>query len=120
MSYVHPYGSTLPEQGVIGRGYGLISDTGRVEFRVTQSGNLELYLDGSRKLWSFDNKNASFVKMQTDGNCVAYQGDGTAVWHTATNGSDHPYALVCQNDGNLVLYAKGGRAVWHTNTAVVH
>ncbi|KIK53178.1 hypothetical protein GYMLUDRAFT_250600 [Collybiopsis luxurians FD-317 M1] len=115
MSYVYPYGSTLPENGVIGRGYGLISDSKRVTFVVTTSGNLQLIGDG-RTLWSVDGKNGSFVKMQTDGNCCGYTPDGVAMWATQTNGDNHPYALVCQDDGNLVVYSKGGNPVWASQT----
>ncbi|KIK53198.1 hypothetical protein GYMLUDRAFT_943117 [Collybiopsis luxurians FD-317 M1] len=115
MSYVHPYGSTLPEDGVIGRGYGLISDSKRVTFVVTTSGDLQLIGDG-RILWSVNGKNASFVKMQTDGNCCGYTPDGVAMWATQTNGNNHPYNLVCQNDGNLVVYEKGGVPVWASQT----
>ncbi|KAL0567850.1 hypothetical protein V5O48_014145 [Marasmius crinis-equi] len=116
MTYVYTaYFDTLPENGVIGRGYGLQSKSKRVVFNVTNEGNLELIGDG-KKLWSVDGKNASFVKMQTDGNCVGYTADGTAIWHSATNGNKHPYNLVCQDDGNLVVYATGGDPVWASQT----
>ncbi|KAK1221444.1 hypothetical protein PQX77_015751 [Marasmius sp. AFHP31] len=109
------YHDDLPENGVIGRGYGLQSKNQRVQLNLTFEGNLELIGDG-RKLWSVDGKDISFVKMQGDGNCVGYKDDATPVWHTATNGSKHPYNLVCQDDGNLVIYEKGGIPVWATNT----
>ncbi|KAG7100107.1 hypothetical protein E1B28_001887 [Marasmius oreades] len=113
--YVAPYGNTLPEHGVIGRGYALISTSGRVEFRVTDEGNLQLIANG-KILWCRDGKSASWVTMQSDGNCCGYRSDGTAMWATLTNGCNHPYNLVCQDDGNLVVYAKGNRPVWATDT----
>ncbi|KAF9260376.1 hypothetical protein L218DRAFT_587118 [Marasmius fiardii PR-910] len=118
--YLHPFGSTLPEDGSIGRGYALISNNKRAEFRVTYNGNLELIVDGKR-LWSVDGKNVSYVIMQRDGNCAAYTAPNTAaVWATGTNGNEHPYKLLCQDDGNLVVYAKGSKSVWATNTVVIH
>ncbi|KAL0069449.1 hypothetical protein AAF712_003475 [Marasmius tenuissimus] len=116
MTYVYTaYFDTLPENGVIGRGYGLQSKSKRVVFNVTNEGNLELIGDG-KKLWSFDGKKISFVKMQTDGNCCGYTAEGTPVWATQTNGNNHPYALVCQDDGNLCVYSKGGNPVWASQT----
>ncbi|KAF5370405.1 hypothetical protein D9757_013131 [Collybiopsis confluens] len=116
MSFVHPYGDTLPEGAAVGRGYGLISNNGNVSFNVTQDGNLQLIGSSGQTLWSFDDQDVSFVKMQGDGNCVGYTADGTPVWATESNGTDNPYALVCQNDGNLVVYANGGVPVWATDT----
>ncbi|KAG7100103.1 hypothetical protein E1B28_001883 [Marasmius oreades] len=114
--YIHTYGSTLPENGILCRGFSLITDSGRVEFRVTTDGNLELLGDG-KKLWSVEGQNASYVKMQTDGNCVGYRPDGTVMWQSNTVGNGHLYSLVVQEDGNLVVYAKGGtEAVWDSNT----
>ncbi|KAG7090342.1 hypothetical protein E1B28_009462 [Marasmius oreades] len=112
---VPPYRSSLPENGAIGRGYSLISDSGRVQFKVDHNGDLVLLGDG-KELWSLKGKNAAWVTMQTDGNCCGYTLNSVAMWATHTNGNDHPYYLVCQNDGNLVVYAKGGRPVWATNT----
>ncbi|KAJ8085139.1 hypothetical protein AAF712_003455 [Marasmius tenuissimus] len=109
------YRDKLPENGVIGRGYGLQSPNKRVQLNLTFEGNLELIGDGS-KLWSVDGKDISFVKMQGDGNCVGYKIDSTPVWATVTNGPKHPYNLICQDDGNLVLYAKDNNPVWATNT----
>ena len=47
---------------------------------------------------------------QRDGNLVAYNSAGRAIWNTRTVGADR---IVAQGDTNLVIY-KGSKAVWWT------
>jgi hypothetical protein len=54
--------------------------------------------------------------VQGDGNLVVYNGAGTPIWSSQTDGKlKPPYKLSMQTDGNLVLYAQNG-VVWATNT----
>lgn len=55
---------------------------------------------------------------QTDGNLVAYNSAGGALWSTGTGGRacDGSCQAIFQGDGNLVLY-QNGSAYWSSNTA---
>ncbi|KAJ8085117.1 hypothetical protein AAF712_003437 [Marasmius tenuissimus] len=112
----YPFGDSLPENGILGRGCGLKSQDNLVSFSLTWMGNLVLINEvNGELLWSLRNKGIAYVIMQTDGDCVAYTSDRKAVWATASNGGAHPYRLVCQNDGNLVVY--GSQPYWASQTA---
>jgi predicted RNase H-like nuclease (RuvC/YqgF family) len=67
-------------------------------------------------------KNGKYtLKMQEDGNLVAYEGQdhqaNHAFWASNTSGAGSaPYHLRVQADGNTVVYGKGDQALWATNT----
>ncbi|KAK1230609.1 hypothetical protein PQX77_006304 [Marasmius sp. AFHP31] len=112
----YPFGDSLPENGILGRGCGLKSQDNLVSFSLTWMGNLVLINEvNGELLWSIRNKGIAYVIMQTDGNCIAYTSDRKPVWATASNGGAHPYQLVCQNDGNLIVY--GSQPYWASQTA---
>jgi surface antigen len=83
--------------------------------------NVVLY-DSAGALWSAPNtlhQGTAVLRMQEDGNLVAYNGVMTPLWSTGTAG--HPNAwLAVQNDCNLVIYAgpypQGGAVLWASNT----
>ena len=52
--------------------------------------------------------------MQTDGNLVLYDQDGTAHWASQTSGEGN--TAVFQADGNLVVYNAQTQPVWASNT----
>jgi len=54
------------------------------------------------------------LTMQSDGNVVLSQNDGTAWWSTGTFVSNSK--LLAQTDGNVVIYAPSGAPLWHTAT----
>jgi len=62
------------------------------------------------------------LKVQSDGNLVAYDYNDKAVWSTGTNGRGGTGTILkIQNDGNLVLYngswyGGDGDALWATGT----
>ncbi|KIK53157.1 hypothetical protein GYMLUDRAFT_49494 [Collybiopsis luxurians FD-317 M1] len=114
--FVYPYHDTLPENGVLGRGYGLSSPSGAVTFGVTETGDLVLAALGTT-IWSYTGIDASFVKLETDGNFIAYNAQLVPVWFTNTAGNLPPYIVSCQNDGNLVVYNGDSIPVWDTNTS---
>ena len=55
------------------------------------------------------------LRMQDDGNLVAYDNQGKSLWSSNTVGSG---AIECilQGDGNLLLKNRNGRVVWATHT----
>ncbi len=70
-------------------------------------------LKSSEELKSLNGK--YLLKMQGDGNLVAYDSRGKAFWGSETAGSG-AVECVMQSDGNLVLRDKKGKAVWATYT----
>jgi hypothetical protein len=62
-----------------------------------------------------DNKRFTFVH-QSDGNLVLYDDQVRPVWSNGTVGQDTEL-LVMQDDGNLVLYSTDGQALWNSGTA---
>lgn len=64
--------------------------------------------------WSDDNKN--FLRMQIDGNLVLYNNKNKALWSSKTSGNKNAI-LHMQTDGNLVIYnGSGSKALWSSNT----
>lgn len=53
---------------------------------------------------------------QADGNVVLYDDQERPLWSNGTVGLDSEL-LIMQDDGNLVLYATDGSALWHSDTA---
>ena len=49
--------------------------------------------------------------MQLDGNLVVYDGSGTPLWSSGTDGYARAYLSV-QDDGNVVVYGEGGAPLW--------
>jgi hypothetical protein len=70
-------------------------------------------LKSSEELKSINGK--YLLRMQGDGNLVAYDSRGKALWGSDTAGSG-AVECVMQSDGNLVLRDKKGKAVWATYT----
>ena len=97
------------------------SITGNVTLTVQPEQNVVLYNKGVA-LWSAANtlnRGTSVLVMQGDGNLVAYNGSGAALW---ASGTGHPGAwLAIQDDCNLVIYRgphpETNGALWATNTA---
>jgi len=53
-----------------------------------------------------------WLAVQSDGNVVLYNGSGTAIWSTSTNGYGSSVFLSAQDDGNLVVYYNTNVAIW--------
>jgi methionine-rich copper-binding protein CopC len=93
---------------------------------VQNTGTVVIY-SGTTAIWtaqpttllpgqSMVSPNGDFVlTLQTDGNLVEYNGAGTAVWASGTQGKTVT-EMIMQGDGNLVLYG-GSTAVWASNTS---
>jgi hypothetical protein len=70
-------------------------------------------------IWSTitNDKSASRVSMQPDGNLVVYDGNNNPLFASNTSGNDFAYCRM-QDDGNLVIYANGtANPLWATNTS---
>jgi hypothetical protein len=52
------------------------------------------------------------LNVQSDGNVVLYNGSGTAIWSTSTQGFGSSVVLNAQDDGNLVVYYNTNVAIW--------
>lgn len=84
----------------------------RVRLEVQGDGTVVLSHDGVG-VWSQAQGAADGLMMQGDGNLVAYNDLGTALW---SSGTSAPGAYLClQDDGNLVIIEDV--AVWATDTA---
>lgn len=56
--------------------------------------------------------------LQTDGNFVIYDCNGTARWDSGTQGHGGDDTLDLQTDGNFVIYSSGGGVLWATHTNI--
>lgn len=109
--------SALAIGHTLASGQTLLAPNGRYRLAQQADGNLVLYKDTGKALWSDHRFGKSHrTTMQSDGNLVSYTSTHHAVWSTGTNRSRAVRATV-QNDGNFVLYTAAGKAVWasHTN-----
>jgi len=100
-------------------GHRRVSADGRVMLTMQPDGNLVLYYF-DQALWSSGTfgKFSAHATLQTDGNLIIKEPDGSEVFTSGTWGDQYAGAeLVVQNDGNLVLY-KNGLALWATGTHV--
>ena len=107
-----------PSAGVaLFAGDALVSPNGRYSLDYQVDGNLVVYEDRRRALWSSVTAGTSAGRavMQGDGNLVVYDAGSRVVFASGTGG--HPGAqLVMQDDGNLVIYAVNGAPIWATYT----
>ncbi|GAA1163588.1 cutinase family protein [Nocardioides aquiterrae] len=106
-------GDTMRTGMKLDRGQWLRSTDGRYNLHMQTDGNFVAYNSAGRAIWA-TNRTGNYVVVQGDGNLVQY-GDRGAVWATNTVGSG-ANRLVMQSDGNIVLYNAANRAVWASNT----
>lgn len=82
---------------------------------MRQDGNLVLYAQNTA-LWASGTVGPGrYAAMQSDGNFVVYNINGTAYWSTGTHRYPGSY-LALQDDGNLVVY-EGSSARWASHTS---
>lgn len=106
----------LNEPHSLAAGKTLLAPNGRYRLTQQTDGNLVLYKDTGKALWSTHRFGHGYATtMQSDGNLVTYAPGHHAVWSSRTNGQHAIYAAM-QSDGNFVLYTAAGRAVWATHT----
>lgn len=106
---------TLEPGDMLKRGQSLVSDNQRYRLVLERDGNLVLYDEGLRPLWSAGTRGKAVQRcvMQRDGNLVLYLHNDKPAWSSNTARKPGSF-LVLQNDGNLVIYQP--RAVWSTGT----
>lgn len=91
----------------------LRSTNGKYTLRMQDDGNLVVYDDRGKGLWSSDTVGSGAVEcvLQGDGNLLLKDRNGRVVWATNTDG--YPNArLIMEDDGHVVLYKEGGVAFW--------
>ena len=115
-----------------GQGFGanqyIMSQNGEFSLELTGNGNLAEYGGSSgsspsaantKPIWNNNIYSGSLTAssgglvLQSDGNLVLYNGNGSVLWSTGTGGNSGDN-LVVQNDGNVVLYSWSGVAMWST------
>lgn len=119
VSPVSPYNSIntgLSPGANIKPGEYLLSPDTQSVLTLQKDGNIVLYSDFSRAVWSTSPQaSPGRLEMQTDGNLVFYNTSNQPLWNSGTNGN--PGArLDLQTDGNLVIYSSSNSPLWSTGT----
>ncbi len=111
-------GNTLQPGQTLSSGQSIRSTDGRFQFIMQPDGNMVLYQQGVRALWSSNTLGVlgARVLMQGDGTLVVYDNTNRARWSSNTAGRAGA-RLVVQDDGNTVMYT-GSVAIWSTRTGV--
>jgi hypothetical protein len=102
----------------------IVSQNGNYELIMQGDGNLVLYNNDIKAIWSTNthNSNAQELIMQNDGNLVLYKylNQIQPLWWTNTQAKWwNPFSgayVVMQNDGNLVVYSSINIPLWASNT----
>ncbi|MEV7188241.1 RHS repeat-associated core domain-containing protein [Kitasatospora sp. NPDC093102] len=97
---------------------GAILTSNNARLIMQADGNLVLYqIDTGLAVWSTATAGhpGARATMQTDGNFVVTDTNGTVLWSTNTAGNTGAVAKV-QDDGNLVLYDTANKALWASKT----
>jgi hypothetical protein len=98
---------------------GSVSSCGGCFDLVMQSdGNLVLYQQGGKALWSTGTagQHGYAAEMLADGDFTLYSNDGCTLWQSSTK--DDGARLAVQDDGNLVVYSSTNSALWASGTNV--
>lgn len=96
----------------------LVAPNQQFSLTMQTDGNLVLYNNHSRALWSSNtagNPGSYLTNQPQDGNLVLYAESGTAAWSTGTGGNPGD-SLQVQSDGNVVVYSSSGADIWQSNT----
>lgn len=91
------------------------SDNNRYYLIFQNDGNLVVYNQNDRSLWSSNTSGRGWrAVFQDDGNLVVYSQREAVVYSTNTNGK-RANRLTMQDDGNLVIYNRSN-PLWSSNT----
>ena len=93
----------------------LESPDGNYALFVEPTGLLTLYGPTGPYWIRDDTETAVALVMQGDGNLVAYDAGGAALWSSGTYAPGAVLAM--QNDGNLVIYRPNGTAAWSSGSS---
>jgi surface antigen len=101
-------GKTLGTNATIYPGEYLSSPDARFALMLQPDGNLVLY-NGTSALWSTQTNHPTVGHgvMQSDGNFVLFDKNGSAYWSSGTAGKGSSY-LTVQGDGDVVIYNSKG------------
>lgn len=106
-------GQLAPGQG-IARGQRLTSCDSRTSLNMQADGDLTISQAGTA-IWSAGTGGSASaeLRMQENGNLVAFDSNGVPVWESGTSGHPGAYAYM-QDDGSLAIYASNG-VIWASN-----
>lgn len=100
-------------------GQKLVSANGRYSLVYQGDGNLVLYDENLKSIWSatFARQSAGECVMEADGNLCLYSSARTLYWSTRLSQSGQN-RLVLQDNRNLVIFRSDNTPVWASNTAL--
>lgn len=107
--------SNLGIRGEMSKSEMLISKTGKYRMRVQQDGNMVIYTQGGKAVWSAKpyNSTAYSLVVASYGDVYLDTTNYEPSWSTNTSYKPLVDRLTLQDDGNLVLYNEKGQGVWH-------
>ena len=111
-------GNSLNIGTLLYSGQYILSTSGQYRAKLQGDGRFVLRdLATNASLWSTgaSNQNVSYIRFQGDGNLVAHNASGSAVWSTKTAGG-YGDRLVVNNNGSLVIY-QGDQVIWRVGNA---
>ena len=114
--------ATLTGPGRLGEGEVLASPDGRHVLLVDPDAGVQLQGPDGAARWAPETATggadpAVALELRADGNLVAVDAGGDALWRSRTAGRGGT-TLVVQDDGNLVLLDGAGTPVWASNTPI--
>lgn len=113
----YPVYTSVKAGAVLNKGEAKFSPNRIYRLAVEDNGNVVLYKNDIKIGETLTGgKGVVKLKVQNDGNLVAYDQSEKAIWATGTNGKGgSSTTLVVQDDGDVVLI-DGGNTFWQTNT----
>jgi hypothetical protein len=113
------YTRSISSPGGLYQGDTLISQSGEYRMLLQSDGNLVVSrISDNALVWANYAYGTVLVVVQPDGNFVAYDTNGTAVWNTGTWGKagtgSMPVRLYLEDNGALTLYNTSGSLIWST------
>jgi len=120
MAMISTVNDTLDQGSSLTAGKTLVSQNGKYIMIYQTDGNLCLYsTSGGSSVWcSKATHSPGKLKLQSDGNLVAYDSGNIPKWSTNTsNKGSGPFRLTLQNDRNIYLVG-GDTILWKTNTTL--
>jgi hypothetical protein len=121
MAMISNVNDTLDQGNSLTAGKTLVSENGKYIMIYQTDGNLCLYsTSGGSSIWcSKATHTPGKLKLQSDGNLVAYDSGNIPKWSTKTaNKGSGPFKLTIQNDRNIVLSDADDKILWKTNTTL--
>ena len=107
----YPYAIVLASGERMSRGEFVSSPSGRYQFGLSYSGDLQLKGPNSNDLiWRAEMSNANNCNMQTDGNLLTQNSDGNVNWRSRTSHNDG--ATLILDDGGQVKILHNNAVIW--------